>query len=818
MKNIVENSANYWHFVVAVLISLEVLNQKIFIFMMESVHSVILSCVIISTLFIYLGGLITYLISIYLEDKSNTNQEFLKRMDCLESNMQEVQGSLNEKITELRNLMHNDLGVKHQDLVERMVNQNILVESNQTAVIHNFNQQSELANKNREEVINSLLSIKILSKENTAELVSNIKGFEDKQQGTLEAINKQIEDVAFETRNEVSNMLSSYDDKTQQRFGSVAVALEDATSNIVDRVIEEASKTGEVIMGVRKSILIELEAESNLAQTNQEAIMESFARQAEVAGKNKEELVAGLLLLEKLAKENKAELANSIVGFENKQQEAIEAVGKQIEETAVETKASVIETVSVCEEQLKQKLEEANAVIIGKVSEEGNKVGAAVEETKKVIVARIEAESNLAQTNQEAIMESFGRQAEVAGKNKEELVAGLLLLEKLAKENKAELANSIVGFENKQQEAIEAVGKQIEETAVETKASVIETVSVCEEQLKQKLEEANAVIIGKVSEEGNKVGAAVEETKKVIVARIEAESNLAQTNQEAIMESFGRQAEVTGKNKEELVAGLLLLEKLAKENKAELANSIVGFENKQQEAIEAVGKQIEEAMVKTKGELANGINSLVKKENVTFDNMNKRIDVLEALINNSRIDLHNQFELLKKEQNDTFVIVLEQIEQMNIAARDTIANEIAKLSVIEEILADEFEEVEEQEPKYDVTKPPIEVGDKYKVKKKNPNRTETIVDEKLGSKLNNTYKNDKLVLSQILTKGKVTYEVKYDDKERPKWSCTYDENHKPSIEIEYYENGQVKRRTQFVVQNGTTLKQITNFDINGNKI
>jgi len=556
MKNIVENSANYWHFVVAGLISLEVLNQKIFIFMMEPVHSVILSCVIISTLFIYLGGLITYLISIYLEDKSNANQEFLKRMDCLESNMQEVQGSLNEKITELRNLMHNDLGVKHQDLVERMVNQNILVESNQTAVMHSFNKQSELANKNREEVINSLLAIKILSKENTAELVSNIKGFEDKQQGTLEAINKQIEDVAFETRNEVSNMLSSYDDKTQQRFGSVAVALEDATSNIVDRVIEEASKTGEVIMGVRKSILIELEAESNLAQTNQEAIMESF----------------------------------------------------------------------------------------------------------------------------------------------------------------------------------------------------------------------------------------------------------------------GRQAEVAGKNKEEFIAGLLLLEKLAKENKAELANSIVGFENKQQEAIEAVGKQIEEAMVKTKGELANGINSLVKKENVTFSNMNKRIDVLEALINNSRIDLHNQFELLKKEQNDTFVIVLEQIEQINIAARDTIANEIAKLSVIEEILADEFEEVEEQEPKYDVTKHPIEVGDKYKAKKKNPNRTETIVDEKLGSKLNNTYKNDKLVLSQILTKGKVTYEVKYDDKERPKWSCTYDENHKPSIEIEYYENGQVKRRTQFVVQNGTTLKQITNFDINGNKV
>ena len=31
MKNIVENSANYWHFVVAGLISLEVLNQKIFI-------------------------------------------------------------------------------------------------------------------------------------------------------------------------------------------------------------------------------------------------------------------------------------------------------------------------------------------------------------------------------------------------------------------------------------------------------------------------------------------------------------------------------------------------------------------------------------------------------------------------------------------------------------------------------------------------------------------------------------------------------------------------------------------------------------------
>ncbi len=556
MKNIVENSANYWHFVVAGLISLEVLNQKIFISMMEPVYSVILSCVIISTLFIYLGGLITYLISIYLEDKSNANQEFLKRMDCLESNMQEVQGSLNEKITELRNLMHNDLDVKHQDLVERMVNQNILVESNQTAVMHSFNKQSELANKNREEVINSLLAIKILSKENTAELVSNIKGFEDKQQGTLEAINKQIEDVAFETRNEVSNMLSSYDDKTQQRFGSVAVALEDATSNIVDRVIEEASKTGEVIMGVRKSILIELEAESNLAQTNQEAIMERF----------------------------------------------------------------------------------------------------------------------------------------------------------------------------------------------------------------------------------------------------------------------GRQAEVAGKNKEEFIAGLLLLEKLAKENKAELANSIVGFENKQQEAIEAVGKQIEEAMVKTKEELANGINSLVKKENVTFDNMNKRIDVLEALINNSRIDLHNQFELLKKEQNDTFFVVLEQIKQINIATRDTIANEIAKLSIIEEILADEFEEEEEQEPKYDVSKPLIEIGDKYTAKKKNPDRTETIVDEKLGSKLNNTYKNDKLVLSQILTKGKVTYEVKYDEKERPKWSCTYDENNKPSIELEYYENGQVKKRVQNVMQNGIKMKQITNFDINGNKI
>lgn len=245
-------------------------------------------------------------------------------------------------------------------------------------------------------------------------------------------------------------------------------------------------------------------------------------------------------------------------------------------------------------------------------------------------------------------------------------------------------------------------------------------------------------------------------------------------------------------------------------NQEALVNSLANVEAKQAENITIAVKELKTLNIEGQTLVTN----MLTAQGVQAQ---KQFDILEALVNNSRVDLYNRFELLKNEQKEIFANVLEQIAQMQSTTKDTIVNEIAKLRAIEDILDNEFEDIVEQS-KYDASKPEIEVEDKYQVSKKNPNRVEMIVDDKLGTTLKNTYKNNKLSSSQIISNGKVTYEVVYDANERPTKSKSYDENGNASIELEYYENGQVKKRIQNVMQNGIKMKQTTNFDVNGNKI
>jgi hypothetical protein len=86
MKKFVEDNVKYWYLVVSALLIVELCNQKLFVTMLEPLHSLALSCVIISILFCYLACLLNCVFEFYIGNKKVSDEVLLKRMvqflDC----------------------------------------------------------------------------------------------------------------------------------------------------------------------------------------------------------------------------------------------------------------------------------------------------------------------------------------------------------------------------------------------------------------------------------------------------------------------------------------------------------------------------------------------------------------------------------------------------------------------------------------------------------------------------------------------------------------------------------------------------------------
>ncbi|MFQ7540317.1 MAG: hypothetical protein ACLRLP_01250, partial [Lachnospira sp.] len=102
--------------------------------------------------------------------------------------------------------------------------------------------------------------------------------------------------------------------------------------------------------------------------------------------------------------------------------------------------------------------------------------------------------------------------------------------------------------------------------------------------------------------------------------------------------------------------------------------------------------------------------------------------------------------------------------------------------------------------------------------KSRPDRVERIAFDDSDSVMLQHYKNDKLVLNEIVKGNKKTYDAQYDTRGVMVRDHNYDEKEAVILEHTYYPNGQVKERIENVKVDGKAKKIITKYDQNGKKI
>lgn len=98
-----------------------------------------------------------------------------------------------------------------------------------------------------------------------------------------------------------------------------------------------------------------------------------------------------------------------------------------------------------------------------------------------------------------------------------------------------------------------------------------------------------------------------------------------------------------------------------------------------------------------------------------------------------------------------------------------------------------------------------------------PDRVEEIIDNDTGIIVHNHYKNNTLVLSEMLTNKKKTYDAEYGTSGQLIKTRNYGEDGTVVTELEFYPSGQVKTRIEKIKVNGTKKTITTQFDEQGNK-
>lgn len=101
---------------------------------------------------------------------------------------------------------------------------------------------------------------------------------------------------------------------------------------------------------------------------------------------------------------------------------------------------------------------------------------------------------------------------------------------------------------------------------------------------------------------------------------------------------------------------------------------------------------------------------------------------------------------------------------------------------------------------------------------KEDNRIEEYKDDESGEIVRNHYKNNKIVLSEMIVDEKKTYEVQYSDDGKVSKSRNFNNRGEVILELDFYKSGQIKTRKEILLKGGKKETVTTNFDEKGNKI
>lgn len=198
-------------------------------------------------------------------------------------------------------------------------------------------------------------------------------------------------------------------------------------------------------------------------------------------------------------------------------------------------------------------------------------------------------------------------------------------------------------------------------------------------------------------------------------------------------------------------------------------------------------------------------NSIKRSLNKIIQELNDQKQTIENETKLYLSSINEQFEQDSKIKNEISEgLKINQNYQEELRSRfDNLQSQISVLSSLSEMVKNISTELAKRPKDQDNIK---------------PNRVEKIEDKETGIIVHNHYKNNKLILSEMMRNNKKVYDAEYDSSGQIIRTRNYGDNGDVITELQFYENGQVKTRKENINVDGISKEIISNFDKKGNKM
>ena len=282
---------------------------------------------------------------------------------------------------------------------------------------------------------------------------------------------------------------------------------------------------------------------------------------------------------------------------------------------------------------------------------------------------------------------------------------------------------------------------------------------------------------------------------------------------------------------------LTVVAKTAEDNHITMANKIDSISNYAAEfksLFEEDVKKFEEYVSQLHSSVIKGINELLDLSEDDSEKKDRKIDLLGRQIaelsqkNNSSlrsiIDLSETNKELLSKASDKIKTIERQQADYEDRLKDDADKRISEMSkyynsCIEKIslVQTEVEGVTKATAILNSIYAILQNQKQQEIPEKDNSRVEEYKDVESGAVVKNHYKYGKLAFSEMFSGGKKAYDVHYDNDGKITRSRNYNKKGEVITELEFYENGQVKTRTEVITKDGRLKTIVSKFDDKGNK-
>lgn len=715
------------------------------------------------------------------EIKSNGNKAEENTAN-INKNIEEVRNMLTESVTKLLETTDASLQTVQKENIDNIANQtkeliakldNILEENK-----HSFDENLEELEKSRDLVVEKLSTIDEANQVKTKEYYEIVEG---KLASTDERLIKEFANIGTNIASRTSELIEKLDIVITENKNSSAINLEElqkTCDTIVDKIdaVDEANqmKTKEYHKGMEERLVSTDEKlmkkfenigtsianqTSELTEKLDTVIMENkngSAAHLEELQKTRDIIVDKITNVDEANQVKEQEYYNSVEEKLNASDDKVLREFANIKELAKEMEEKRTEADSTAFDGVHAK---ANEILSssGDLANKLNMVSETLEGFEQRTVSAIaESSATVSQEVKDGVIQSTSHMNDVSEKVIETIQKNDNDTVEKLNHQRQEILSAISGSEIKAQENYDSLVGVLSE--VKISLNEVETeISNAEKGNAELTEELKKSIASEIQNIGDELSK-IEGTQKDNVVQIMelVDSKLLELNQELVKQANS------------------ILDK-SDENTDYVSEKY----NRVFDQIQSVAKESKILINRVNDAIEENKNTIIQSQNVVTDsigshfqnvkNKEKELESFKAVVERNFLNISSELEITRG-----------QLSSLN------------SLSVLIKNLSEKRED---------------------KVEKKQ-NRIETIEDPDSGLTVNNEYKQDKLVTSQMFRGSKKVYDVFYGNRGEIVSTKNYDESGKVSLEMTYHPNGQVKERIEYI----SGKAELSKFDANGNKI